>query len=78
MGKKLIRKGPAFLLVAGSLLGGGCAQFPTPGELIRPPAIQARAALEEAAFDAGGRSPDYVRCRLRVLGVLRLISAGTS
>ncbi|MEW6425082.1 MAG: FG-GAP-like repeat-containing protein [Bacillota bacterium] len=52
MGKKLIRKVLAFLLVAGSLLSGGCAQFPTPGELIKPPAIKAAAAPGKAVFDA--------------------------
>ncbi|MCL6447695.1 MAG: hypothetical protein K6U04_06000 [Armatimonadetes bacterium] len=52
MGKELIRKALAFLLVAGSLSGGGCAKFPTPGELIKPPVIQAAAVPGEAAFDA--------------------------
>ena len=52
MDKQIMRKALAFLLVAGSLLGGSCAQFPTPGELIKPPAIQAAAAPGKAAFDA--------------------------
>ena len=51
MTKKLFT---AALLAAAALLAGSCAQFPTPGELIRPPAIKAAAASgeEEAAFDA--------------------------
>ncbi|MEW6275132.1 MAG: tetratricopeptide repeat protein [Bacillota bacterium] len=52
MEEKLITTRGLILLLAAGLLLGGCAQFPTPGELIRPPAIQAAAAPGEVAFDA--------------------------
>ncbi|MQL51339.1 tetratricopeptide repeat protein [Desulfofundulus thermobenzoicus] len=38
------------VLVAVGLLLNGCAQFPTPGELIKPPVVKMEAASAEAAY----------------------------